>query len=402
MFINQCAFLTTIDKSVRFRMTIPIENCSKDELFRGLDVALRYYNKADFRIKRIECDGEFRVMMDQVQDDLDVEMNYANPGDHVPEAERNNRTVKERVRVGYYRIPYKKIPRVLIRYLAMVSTRSINMFPPAKGGISAHYSPHMILSHRNVDYKKHCQIEFGSYVQASQDNDPTNTNRACAIDGIYLCPTNIIQGGHEIMDLSTGRVIVRPKVVEVPVTPTVIDRVEKMAEDQGYKSLKFMDRNRQTTMEIFPDADQIAGVYGDDEDYEDSDSDSEDGDEPELEQVNQEELDELFDDMTADEREITINARENEMADRDQPQEESEPDESDPDESPEDTELDDDNGDSDNIVNENDSDDDSDGSSDDDDSGQVEVESSRLRRSTCARVEVVRLDPKPQEKSYLQ
>eukprot|EP00980_Cylindrotheca_fusiformis_P012484 scaffold3071_cov84-Cylindrotheca_fusiformis.AAC.2 len=90
MFINQCAFLTTIDKSVRFRMTIPIENRSKDELFRGLDVALRYYNKADFRIKRIECDGEFRVMMDQVQDDLDVEMNYANPGDHVPEAERNN------------------------------------------------------------------------------------------------------------------------------------------------------------------------------------------------------------------------------------------------------------------------------------------------------------------------
>eukprot|EP00980_Cylindrotheca_fusiformis_P016549 scaffold4962_cov112-Cylindrotheca_fusiformis.AAC.3 len=163
MFINQCAFLTTIDKSVQFRMTIPIENRSKDELFRGLDVALRYYNKADFRIKRIECDGEFRVMMDQVQDDLDVEMNYANPGDHVPEAERNNRTVKERVRVGYYRIPYKKIPRVMIRYLAMVSTRSINMFP-AKGGISAHYSPHMILSHQNVDYKKHCQIEFGCFL----------------------------------------------------------------------------------------------------------------------------------------------------------------------------------------------------------------------------------------------
>eukprot|EP00980_Cylindrotheca_fusiformis_P016548 scaffold4962_cov112-Cylindrotheca_fusiformis.AAC.2 len=127
-------------------MTIPVGNRTKDELFLGLDVALRYYNKADFRIKGIECDGEFRVMMDEVQDDLDVEMNYANPGDRVPEAERNNQTVKERFRVGYYRIPYTKIPRVMIRYLAMVSTRSINMFP-AKGGISAHYSPHMILSH---------------------------------------------------------------------------------------------------------------------------------------------------------------------------------------------------------------------------------------------------------------
>eukprot|EP00980_Cylindrotheca_fusiformis_P022299 scaffold9176_cov129-Cylindrotheca_fusiformis.AAC.23 len=31
--INQCAFLTTIDTSVRFHMTIPMENRSKDELF---------------------------------------------------------------------------------------------------------------------------------------------------------------------------------------------------------------------------------------------------------------------------------------------------------------------------------------------------------------------------------
>eukprot|EP00980_Cylindrotheca_fusiformis_P021605 scaffold8458_cov76-Cylindrotheca_fusiformis.AAC.1 len=272
---------------------------------------------------------------------------------------------------------------------------------PAKGGISAHYSPHMILSHRNVDYKKHCQIEFGSYVQASQENDPTNTNRARAINGIYLCPTNNIQGGHEIMDLYTGRVIVRLKVIEIPVTQTVINRVEKMAEDQGFKSLKFMDRNRQTTMEIFPDADQIAGVYDDDDEYEDSDSDSENGDEPELEQVNQEELDELFDDMTADEREIAINERENEMANRDQPQE-IESEESEPEEMPEDDESNDDNEDSDNIVNENDSDDDSDGSSDDDDTGQVEVESEGPRRSTRARSEVVRLDPKPQEKFYIQ
>ena len=32
--------------------------------------------------------------MDNVKDDLDVTMNYANPGDHIPEIERNNRTVK--------------------------------------------------------------------------------------------------------------------------------------------------------------------------------------------------------------------------------------------------------------------------------------------------------------------
>eukprot|EP00980_Cylindrotheca_fusiformis_P027662 scaffold21934_cov73-Cylindrotheca_fusiformis.AAC.1 len=74
------------------------------------------------------------------------------------------------------------------------------------------------------------------------------------------------------MDLSTGRVIVRPKVIEVPVTQTVINRVEKMAEDQ--------------------DADQIAGVYGGDENEEDddyfdeeNDENSDEEDEPELEEI---------------------------------------------------------------------------------------------------------------------
>ena len=34
--------------------------------------------------------------MDKVKDDLDIIMNDTNPGDHVPEIERNNITVKER------------------------------------------------------------------------------------------------------------------------------------------------------------------------------------------------------------------------------------------------------------------------------------------------------------------
>jgi hypothetical protein len=37
-------------------------------------------------------------MMDKVSDDLDIEMNYATAGEHVPEMERNNRTIQERIR----------------------------------------------------------------------------------------------------------------------------------------------------------------------------------------------------------------------------------------------------------------------------------------------------------------
>ena len=101
----------------------------------------------------------------------------------------------------------------------------------------------MILSQRNLDYKKYCQIEFGAYVQAVQDNGiDKNTNRPRTIDAIYLRPERNLQGGHELMDLQTGRVIIRSRVTEIPVTDLVIKTVEMMAEDQGIGSLKFYNK----------------------------------------------------------------------------------------------------------------------------------------------------------------
>ncbi len=79
-------------------------------------------------------------MMTKVNNDMDIEMNYANPQDHVPEAERNNRTIKERFRTMYHQLPYKAIPRIMIQYLAIVCTSQWNYFP-AKGGVSRYYSP---------------------------------------------------------------------------------------------------------------------------------------------------------------------------------------------------------------------------------------------------------------------
>ena len=53
-------------------------------------------------------------MMNKVSDDLDVVMNYTNASDHVPEAEQNNHTIKERIRATFQRLPYKAIPHIMI------------------------------------------------------------------------------------------------------------------------------------------------------------------------------------------------------------------------------------------------------------------------------------------------
>jgi len=95
MFINNIPLLTSIDGLIRYRSLIPLQSRDKDELYRGIDAILRNYNKAGFRIKELYCDGEFKALIDEVKDELNIDVNYTARGEHVPQAERNNRTIGE-------------------------------------------------------------------------------------------------------------------------------------------------------------------------------------------------------------------------------------------------------------------------------------------------------------------
>ena len=56
----------------------------------------------------------------------------------------------------------------MIKVLTMECAKKVNFFPP-KGGISAYYSPCMIMHHECIDYSKHCVVPFGTFVQALQE-----------------------------------------------------------------------------------------------------------------------------------------------------------------------------------------------------------------------------------------
>jgi hypothetical protein len=208
-------------------------------------------------------------------------MNFTNALDHVPEAERNNRTIKEQVWAAYHRLPYKALPRQLIRYLVTTQASQLNLFP-AKGGISPYYSLRTILGLPPLDYDKHCVVPFGTYVQANHETNQTNSNAVRTIDAIYLWPALNMQGGHELYDLNSNRVITRARVSQIPVTDVVIKAIEQIAEDQGFKSLKFKNRKGA----IFHDADWIAGVDYDENIQKNADDEAYDNDENE----NQEEV----------------------------------------------------------------------------------------------------------------
>jgi hypothetical protein len=93
-------------------------------------------------------------------------------------------------------------------------------------------------------HSAHCQVPFGAYVQANQENLPTNTQAPRTIDAIYLRLMTNKQGGHELMNLQTGMMITRNTIWERPLTDLVIRAVETMADEQGIKTLKITGRNK--------------------------------------------------------------------------------------------------------------------------------------------------------------
>jgi hypothetical protein len=292
--------MTTIAQTIRFRSAIPIKNRMHEEYYCVLDMVLRVYNSVGFHIKTIHCNGEFRAMMEKVKDDLGVSINFTNALDHVPEAERNNRTIKERVRAAYHRLPYKALPRTLIWYLVTTQASQLNLFT-AKGGISPYYSPRTILGLPVLDSDKHCTVPFGAYIQANHETNQTNSNAARTIDAIYLCPAINMQGGHELYDLNLNRVITRARVTQIPVTDVVIKAIERIAKDQA---LKFKNQKGA----IFHDADWIAGVDYDDnipqdaedkEAYDDNENEDPEDDENidnEYDRIDEDELEDLIED----------------------------------------------------------------------------------------------------------
>ncbi|CAJ1939470.1 unnamed protein product [Cylindrotheca closterium] len=162
-------------------------------------------------------------------------------------------------------MPYKAIPRIITEAIAKRVAQTSNFYP-AKGGISAYYSPHMILLRRQVDYSKEFVAELGSYVHG-YGHDTRSDHRSRTIEAIYLGPADNMQTGHKLYDLNTKREVTRPRITVLPITDQVIKLVEAHAAEEGVTDLRTYSRRNG---EIILDADLLAGVDPDelwDEDY---------------------------------------------------------------------------------------------------------------------------------------
>ncbi|CAJ1928434.1 unnamed protein product [Cylindrotheca closterium] len=224
MEIKNAKFLTCIDTTVRYRSCIPVQNLKTDPVFEALDKIFRRYNKAGFQVKIIKCDWVFIPLMDDMLDDMGVTIDPTAAGDHEPTAERNNRTLKERVRVALAQLPYKVVPKVITECLGRPAAELLNVFPQ-KDSISSHFSPQQLIDNVNINYKSGMVAELGQYVHAI-GTDSNNSMEPQSIEAICIEPIKGQCTGHQVLNLNTKKMISRPKVVVLPATDQVIQRVE--------------------------------------------------------------------------------------------------------------------------------------------------------------------------------
>jgi hypothetical protein len=120
----------------------------------------------------------------------------------------------------------------MVKMLVTESAKKLNFFP-AKNGVSPYYSPRMILHQHNLDYNRHFKYAFGTYVQAHDESEISNTNAARNLNYIYMPYNDNVQGGHELLHFQTNLLLQRRAVTPVPLMPAIIKHVHTIAETEN-------------------------------------------------------------------------------------------------------------------------------------------------------------------------
>ena len=227
MFVNNLPFLITISRKINFITAHVLPNRKAKSLLGALTETIGLYHKRGLRITTIHGDNEFEPLRTKLSSDLHCDLDICGEDDHVPEIERCIRTVKERTRCTYNSTPFTQYPPKMLSEMIFSSIFWLNSFP-SSNGISSTISPRTIVTGCGpIDFNKHCQIEFGEYVQTHDSH--TNDMSPRTTGAIALRPTGNANGGYYFYSLLTGRRLHRTRWTPLPMPADVIDRVHAFA-----------------------------------------------------------------------------------------------------------------------------------------------------------------------------
>jgi len=99
MKVNGIPFLTCIDRTVRYRLAMPLHSTTDKSYYLAIKRITGFYEASGYGVRMILADMEFDSLRPDVESKLKVQLNCSNKDDHVQEAERNIQTIKGRVRI---------------------------------------------------------------------------------------------------------------------------------------------------------------------------------------------------------------------------------------------------------------------------------------------------------------
>jgi hypothetical protein len=186
MYVTSVPFLSAISKELKIGH--PVLGASRHDVViaKALKRIIAKYERRGFSVKQVGADEELEHL-------VNVDFDFAGKDDHEPTIERFIRTIKDSCRSQRNMLPFKYVPKAIIRHLVLNSVFWWNALPGERGPLDT-YSGHYVLTGVHVDYNQHIRIPFGTNAQTHEAHD--NSMAARTTPTIALGPTGIQRGSH--------------------------------------------------------------------------------------------------------------------------------------------------------------------------------------------------------------
>ena len=274
MFVRGYRFLISVSEHIVFGTVGYLPDAKIVTLEKSFERVCNLYKTRGFRVTIAMMDGQFEPLQGRMPKGVQLQVISADV--HVGLIERYIRTTKERTRCTICVLPYKYYPFVMVQEIVAGAVFWLNVFPPASG-VSKTFGPRAIILGSQIDYKRHCQMECGQYVETHEPTNNSMNERTCP--AIFLRPNGNDQGGAYFLSLRTGQRLNRQEWTVLPMPDTVVSTVHSLAKTTII-GLPFRNRRRELIESTDADDDHVsAGVIGiDDNDTVDSDTDEDSDD----------------------------------------------------------------------------------------------------------------------------
>lgn len=248
-------FTMCTSRSIRFTSIRPIANRLKNTITASVRADINMYDTRGFTVKSFHADGEYKPISPSFPA---VSFNICAADDHVPEAERGVRTIKEIMRATVHGLPYKRLPMTMLKGLATFTETAMNA-TPHPDGVSDDISPRTIVTGKGKLQYRELKLEYGEYVQVYDGT--TNDAKSRSLGAIALHPAENDGGGYYFMSLATGDRIRRTSWTSLPITDLAISRVEAIAKQDGMPLISKSNGVDEHDPNAIVDEDEYDGDY---------------------------------------------------------------------------------------------------------------------------------------------